>query len=125
MSAIWETVKCIVAIVVGVFFFIFAYLCIFVTPNETFVVGLFLVLLANFCFAYVPASVAVGKGHSYGKWYLYAFLFWPIAMIHSLIITDYESDYKECPYCAERVKKAAKVCRYCGRELTAKLATQR
>ena len=26
-------------------------------------------------------------------------------------------DTKTCPFCAETVKKAAKVCRYCGRDL--------
>jgi hypothetical protein len=27
------------------------------------------------------------------------------------------SDERECPFCAETIKKKAKVCRYCGREL--------
>ena len=29
-----------------------------------------------------------------------------------------DSDTIECPFCAERIKSKAKICRYCGRELT-------
>jgi hypothetical protein len=28
-----------------------------------------------------------------------------------------KDDSKECPYCAEIIKKKAKICRFCGREL--------
>jgi hypothetical protein len=34
------------------------------------------------------------------------------------ILTKYLwGDYKACPHCAEKIKGAAKICRYCGREV--------
>ena len=71
-------------------------------------------LIGHIILAYIPASIAVHKGHSSGKWFVYGFFLPPIAMIHSLLIKDYEKEYKVCPACAERVKKEAKVCRFCG-----------
>lgn len=34
--------------------------------------------------------------------------------LNNSVLTD---DTIECPYCAERIKSKAKICRYCGREL--------
>ncbi|MDE5682307.1 MAG: hypothetical protein K2I05_08300, partial [Mailhella sp.] len=30
------------------------------------------------------------------------------------------NEYTECPYCAERIKKKAKVCKHCGRDIPPK-----
>jgi flagellar biosynthesis component FlhA len=32
--------------------------------------------------------------------------------------TENEENMKECPFCAEKIKQNAKICRFCGREIT-------
>ena len=75
----------------------------------------------------VPALIASKKGHSFIGWWLYGVLLWPIALVHSLVISDSatvspdrglaKGTRQPCPFCAEPIRVGAVVCRYCGRDL--------
>jgi hypothetical protein len=58
----------------------------------------------------IPAAIAQPKGRSFGLWWLYGFLLFIVALIHSLMLDE----AKPCPQCAEIIKHKAKVCRFCG-----------
>jgi hypothetical protein len=78
----------------------------------------------------IPALIAEAKGRSFGGFWFYGTLLFPLALIHSLIMKDEtrqaiagEQENRECPFCAEIVKAKAVVCRYCHRDLPAALPT--
>ena len=87
--------------------------------------GGFLVSLAFLCFGYwllssIIVDIAEKKNFKQlGLRRAFGFFFFPIALICVLAKDRKPSifDTKVCPYCAERIKKNAKVCRYCGREV--------
>ena len=85
---------------------------------------IFLVTLA--VISCLPASIAKNKGRSFGSWWVYGFLLFPIALIHSLAMSkDFEgleaqaiaSGNRKCPACAELVKVEAKICKHCRNDL--------
>lgn len=38
--------------------------------------------------ALVPAFIARMKGRGFGRWWVYAMLLWPVAMVHIMLLTD-------------------------------------
>lgn len=92
-------------------------------------------LLISWCLvwgllAVIPASVAKGKGRDFGRWWIYGFLVWPVALIHALVAAPDHAILErragnqalaagnlKCPSCAEWIKRDARVCRFCGRDV--------
>ena len=71
----------------------------------------------------IPSFIAYKKGRNFYKWWMYGHLLLIVALPHALLLRETEDSLidtgvlKKCPYCAEVVKREAKVCKHCGNHL--------
>lgn len=74
--------------------------------------------IISFFLGLIPAYIAHKKGRGFYKWWIYGYVLWLIAMIHSLCIKSTEG-LIQCPACAEFIKQEAQICRYCHTKIGA------
>lgn len=75
----------------------------------------------------LPAAIAANKGRNFLLWWLYGAALWIVAMPHALMLKEDQvslerkalegGENRKCPHCAEVIKREAKVCRFCGRDI--------
>ncbi|MHC5741982.1 MAG: zinc ribbon domain-containing protein [Nostoc sp.] len=82
-----------------------------------------MLLLIGWLLGLTPGFIAYKKGRNFLNWWMYGYLLFIVAFPHSLLLKETEKSLinggilKKCPYCAEVVKKEAKVCKHCGNQL--------
>jgi RNA polymerase subunit RPABC4/transcription elongation factor Spt4 len=77
----------------------------------------------------IPAAIAHRKGRGFVGWWIFGTLLFIVALPAALLAGKDEAvlegramrdgSMKKCPHCAELVKSDARVCRYCGGDVSA------
>ncbi len=75
-----------------------------------------LALIIDLILATATAKVASDKGSNAGVWFIAGALLPGVALVVALFLD--EQLFKECPRCAKRVKRAARVCGFCSYHFT-------
>ena len=79
-----------------------------------------LLLFVNFILSFVAGGVASSKGRSvFGYFFLSIFFSFLVAILVLVALPAKKNVYelRECPYCAEEIKREALVCKHCTREV--------
>ena len=80
-------------------------------------------LFVGWLIGLIPGLTAYKKGRNFLNWWMYGHLLFIVAFPHALLLRETDNSLinrgilKNCPYCAEVVKKEAKVCKHCGNQL--------
>lgn len=74
-----------------------------------------IIVVLWFLLGFLPAFIANSKGRGSCGWWIYSFLFWPIALIHALLMKaePKASDLKQCPECKQPIDREARICHHC------------
>lgn len=74
----------------------------------------------------IPGTIAKNKGHSFGAWWAFGALLFIVALPMALVMkpneaglvkSESEQGRLRCPYCAEFIRREARVCHFCGRDV--------
>ena len=66
-------------------------------------------------------SINKGKGHSYAAGFILGVLLGPIGVILAAISGKVDLDTATCPYCQEKVRPGAVVCKHCQSKLVVEI----